>query len=79
MLAAATFNFNKMINLWESSFGLILRWFLRNIQAEICAIKQIFFAQLMPKLVSTRFVNIKPQNWQINKPERGRFHELILG
>ena len=36
---------------------------LRNIQAELSAIKPIISAQLMPKLLNERFENIIPQKW----------------
>lgn len=79
MLRAAAFNFNRMMNQWESTFGLILYMILRNIQAEISAIKPIISAQLTPKLLTERFENIIPQKWQFYKLELGRFNELILG
>jgi IS5 family transposase len=52
MLAEAAFNFKRMMNLWKSSFGLILRVLLRYIQEEIGAIRPINSAQLSPKLLT---------------------------
>ena len=79
MLAAAAFNFKRMMNLWKSSFGLILRVLLRYIQAEIGVFRPIISAQLSPKLLTERFENIMPQKRPFYKPELGRFNELILG
>jgi len=79
MLAAAAFNFKRMMNLWKSSFGLILRVLLRYMQAVIGVFKPIISAQLSPKLLTERFENIMPQKRPFYKPELGRFNELILG
>ncbi len=79
MLAAAAFIFKRMMNLWKSSFGLILRVLLRYIQAEIEVIRPIISAQVSPKLLTERSQNIMPQKRPFYKPELGRFNELILG